>query len=289
MLSLRSSALNLKEVLDALSCATTTIHVPSPSSMQRLSPARLPLVQPEQHEYFELAVCFVGEMNFYGKSGVIRLRKGDAVIVKPDVWHYESFSRKSQPYRMCWVVSTPRLINCLFTHYRAGSFVVSSYGASPMVDETAVMENISREVSGHSLHGRIKANALLLGLLVDLDRRLHGNAVVSPHSEIDPVRQLLRIVHARFREPLQIRHIAKEVGLSAGYLSRRFHETTGVIFKKYLNEIRIRHAQRLLESGWNVKLTAEECGFQDVYYFGRVFKERCNISPGRFARRNTVE
>jgi AraC-like DNA-binding protein len=274
----------LKDVIEAVVRADAHIHILGPAPSLQPDRAHPPLYAPDQHAYFELAICFAGEMSFVGHATTIRLRKGDAVLVKPGAWHYESYCRKSQPYRVCWVVATPRLMNCLFTHYHRGSFVASAYAGSPQLDEIAALETIAREASGHSLHGKIKAHALLLGLLIDLDRRLQGDALASPANEFDPVRKLLRIVQARFREPLQIRLLAKEVGLSADHLSRRFHETSGSTFKDYLNAIRIHHAKRLLESGWSVKRTADECGFDDVYYFGRVFKQRCQIPPGQFAK-----
>ena len=36
-------------------------------------------------------------------------------------------------------------------------------------------------------------------------------------------------------------------------------------------------------SGWNVKRTADECGFRDVFYLGRVFKQR-SPDPARPVR-----
>lgn len=277
----------LPDVIAAVARADSQIHVLDPDPALPPSHPPPPLVADDQHAYFELAICFAGTMNLVGHATTIQLRAGDAVLVKPGAWHYESYCRKSQPYRICWVVATPRLIHCVLTHYRRGSFGVSTYGSSPGLDETATLAALAREVSGQALHWRIQARARLLTLLVDLDRQLHGAAPAPVADELDPVRQLLRIAQARFREPLLLRLLAPEVGLSANHLSRRFHAACHVTFKDYLNAIRIHYAQRLLQAGWSVKRTAAECGFGDVYYFGRVFKQRCHVSPGQFARRPT--
>ena len=277
----------MHEVIQAVSRTGAKIHVLNPKQM--LQPDRMhpPLVPPSHHAYFELVICFEGEMRLAGCSSTLLLKKGDAVVVKPGAWHYESYERARQPYRGCWMEARPSLVDCLFTHYVRGSFRVHQCGECPHLEETSLLKALAHEVEEQSLHWRLKARALLTELLVDFDRRTQGAQPSPMIQELDPARKLLRIVQTRFREPLQIRALAQEVGLSANHLSRRFQATYSVTFKDYLNAIRIHYAQRLLQSGWSVKRTAEECGFQDVYYFGRVFKQRCNISPGQFARQTT--
>ena len=171
----------LKDVIEAVVRADARIHILNPAPSLQPDRAHPPLFAPDQHAHFELAVCFAGEMSFVGHSSTIRLRRGDAVLVKPGAWHYESYCRKSQSYRVCWVVARPRLMNCLFTHYHHGSFVVSGYAGSPQLDEIAALENIAGEASGPSLHGQIKAHALLLGLLVDLTCYFVARGAGFPH------------------------------------------------------------------------------------------------------------
>ena len=277
----------LKDVIETVARADGCIHLlGAQQSLKALKSDRAhpPLFPPEHHANFELAICFSGEMSIAAHSTTIHLRKGDAVLVKPGAWHYESYFRKNQPYRVCWVMPTQEFVRCLFTRYQPGSFSLAAYGRSPQLDEAAALKNLAREAEGQAMYWQIKARALLLELLVDFHRRLQGDLSVPLTEELDPVRKLLRIVQARFRESLQIPSLAKEVGLSAGRLSRRFRSTLGVTFKQYLNEIRTHHAQCLLQSGWSVKRTADECGFHDVYYFGRVFKQICHVSPGQFAK-----
>lgn len=274
----------MHEVIRAISRPGAKIHVLNPTRAMQPDRAHPPLVPPAHHTHFELVICFEGEMSFVGYSATLSLKKGDAVVVKPGAWHYESYRCARQPYRVCWMVATPSLANCIFTHYRRGSFRISEYGGCPQLEESSLLKALAREVEEQSVHWRLKARALLTELLVDFDRRTRGARPSPETRELDPVRKLLRIVQTRFREPLQIRSLSKEIGLSADHLSRRFHTTCGVTFKDCLNAIRIHHAQLLLKSGWSVKRTADECGFRDVYYFGRVFKRRCRVSPGQFAR-----
>jgi AraC-like DNA-binding protein len=279
----RSTA-SLRDIIDAVSCSAAQIHVLNPTRPLQPDRAHPPLVPPDHHAYFELAICYEGEMSIVGHSETVNLKGGDSVVVKPGAWHYESYRSKSQPYRTCWPVVTPQQVHCIFTHYQQGKFITLHQRGLPQVDEIASLKHLAHEVEKKPPHWRTKARSLLCSLLVDLDRRLQGSQPNLVGRDVDPVKHLLRIVQARFREPLQIKTLAGEVGLSADHLSRRFHAASGVTFKDYLNTIRIHHAQLLLKSGWSIKKTADECGFSDVYYFGRVFKERCQTTPGKFVK-----
>lgn len=223
-------------------------------------------------------------MKLVGYSSTIDLGKGDAVVIIPGAWHYESYSQPRQSYRACWLFADSLLTCYIFTHYAGRSFEIPASGALPRLNEAALLEAVAREIDERPVHWRAKAQSLLLKLLVDFDRRKQGGDFDTDPQELDPVQKLLHIVNARFREPLQIQLLAKEVGMSPDHLGRRFHSSCGVTFKDHLNAIRIHHAQHLLRSGKPIKEVAQECGFSDIHYFGRVFKKRCKISPGRFLR-----
>ena len=273
----------LGDVLHAVARPTAQIHVLNPTGALQTNVTHPPLVAPAHHNYYELAVCHAGAMSFIGYANTLGLKTGDAIIIKPGAWHYESYRRINQPYRICWLIPAPNMTNCIFTDYRRGTFRVIKPVNSPPLDATAVLNEIANEVTGQRLHWHTQARALLMSLLVEVDRRAQ-TMQPARRPQPDPVSALLRIVQARFRDQLQIKSLAKDVGLSPDHLSRRFYATCGTTFKDYLNTIRIHHAQSLLKRGWSIKEAAAESGFSDVYYFNRVFKQHCQTTPGKFVR-----
>ncbi len=71
------------------------------------------------------------------------------------------------------------------------------------------------------------------------------------------------------------------------YVRRIFKQKTGFTPKAYLNNLRIKKAKELLldkKAKYNVKQTAIACGFNDQYYFSRMFKRATGISPDRYKR-----
>lgn len=82
-----------------------------------------------------------------------------------------------------------------------------------------------------------------------------------------------------------IQMMAELVGLSSSRLSVLYKKRFGLSPNEDLIQMRIDKSKILLLST-NLKLQniSQLCGFQNEYYFSRVFKERENITPGAFRR-----
>lgn len=78
----------------------------------------------------------------------------------------------------------------------------------------------------------------------------------------DSVALVKRICQTHFREPLGIKELAAQTGLSREHLTRIFTERTGTSPARYLREIRTHAARRLLRHrGMTLKEAALRCGF----------------------------
>ena len=73
------------------------------------------------------------------------------------------------------------------------------------------------------------------------------------------------------------------IHMSPDYFRKLFKKEMGVSPLKYLTQIRISHAKRLLHlkqrSGLSIQEIAWLCGFHDSLYFSRVFKKATGIPP----------
>lgn len=65
---------------------------------------------------------------------------------------------------------------------------------------------------------------------------------------------------------------------------KHFKEIIGMSPIKYKNYLMIKKAAELLKTGeFSVSETAYELGFDDLYYFNKLFKQQYFISPGKYA------
>jgi AraC-like DNA-binding protein len=65
-------------------------------------------------------------------------------------------------------------------------------------------------------------------------------------------------------------------------LHRLFQSELGESPGNYLSAFRIRQACTMLKMGMSVKTTALSCGFEDPFYFSRVFKQQKGCSPSDY-------
>ena len=80
--------------------------------------------------------------------------------------------------------------------------------------------------------------------------------------------------------------LAQDVGLSRVQLHRKMKELTGVSIGKFVRNIRMEQAARLIkERKINVTQVAYSVGFSDQSYFSTVFKQYYGMSPSDYAKK----
>ena len=124
----------------------------------------------------------------------------------------------------------------------------------------------------------------------------HHNLVITPvspdpdrrHSRekaLEKSRQILKYVEQHYQDSLTIEKLASAVGFSQSHFMKFFKNTFGTSFTAYLNEYRLTMASRLLlASEDSILAVAAECGFENLSYFNRRFKERFGMTPSEFRR-----
>ncbi len=98
--------------------------------------------------------------------------------------------------------------------------------------------------------------------------------------ELKPV---LDYIENNFTRQIRIEELSDLAGLSRVEFSKRFHAAFGLPPKQYISARRISHAKNLLlETNLTVKEIAFQCGYDNEYFFSRIFKEYAMSSPRKF-------
>lgn len=115
-------------------------------------------------------------------------------------------------------------------------------------------------------------------------RALSVTPVNTPQDAVDEV---THYIDEHFHLPLHLEALAQSVHFSPSYLSRLFHQKTGMTLKTYITLRRLDNAKYLLEnSEMSIGEIAVNCGFSNVSNFNRVFKQQTGISPLEFRHRH---
>jgi AraC-like DNA-binding protein len=89
-----------------------------------------------------------------------------------------------------------------------------------------------------------------------------------------------------YAEPHTLESLARRSRLSRTYLCRAFKSYTGKRLFDYLIERRIQAAMmRLRGAGDKVLAVALDCGFNDLSYFNRKFKQLVGVTPSQYRGR----
>jgi AraC-like DNA-binding protein len=105
-------------------------------------------------------------------------------------------------------------------------------------------------------------------------------------SDHDRMERVCDYINAHLGEAIDRGAVARQAHLSEGAFSRFFKLRTGKTLPRYINELRVGRACRLLAEG-EAKITdiALDCGFANLANFNRRFLEIASLTPHDYRRR----
>ncbi|HYE07544.1 MAG TPA: AraC family transcriptional regulator [Planctomycetota bacterium] len=104
------------------------------------------------------------------------------------------------------------------------------------------------------------------------------------------VQQAKRLIAEAVARPVDGHVLADAIGVGYHWLRRAFRQQTGLSLHDYHTQLRIHAAMQRLEQGdASVADIARQLGFDDPYYFSRVFRRQAGLSPQRWQRQRRGE
>lgn len=130
----------------------------------------------------------------------------------------------------------------------------------------------------------------VLQLVVDQQKKAVETTTETPVNEkseetLGFVREAVRFIQKNYREKLTLEMVSAHVYMNPQYFSRVFKKRIGVSYTDYVNNLRIQHACKLLEtSDFPSYRISNECGFNDPSYFNRVFFKQMKTTPNKYRK-----
>jgi len=105
-----------------------------------------------------------------------------------------------------------------------------------------------------------------------------------PDGQFKAIKPAIDYIEAHFLEgKIAAEDISQNCDFSYEYIRKLFVKKFGVSPIKYAINLKINYACELMQSGiYTVSQIAEICGYNDIYFFSRQFKEYMGISPTDF-------
>ena len=125
----------------------------------------------------------------------------------------------------------------------------------------------------------LKCRALLLLLLHRYIALLvHGQLGGTRDPRID---RAVAYIIRHYSEPIRVADLSGLYGLNPVEFGTLFRSTTGLPVKSFVNHVRINSAETLIAGGFSIEEAAHRSGFDDVFYFSKVFKKLRGYPPSR--------
>jgi AraC-like DNA-binding protein len=100
------------------------------------------------------------------------------------------------------------------------------------------------------------------------------------------IQKALTYIHDHYVNTITLDDLANLTGLNPIYFGNLFKKYMGVSVKRYINQVRINQSENMLLSGeFLVSEVALKCGFEDMFYYSKVFKQVKGFSPSKITTR----
>lgn len=109
--------------------------------------------------------------------------------------------------------------------------------------------------------------------------------MVSSSSDRIRVNTVYQYISDHYRDNLSLKAVAAQVNMSSSAFCRFFKKRTGKTFSRFLNELRIGYACKLLmESDDTATQICYNGGFNNFSYFSRQFKKITQLTPMKYKK-----
>lgn len=225
-------------------------------------------------EFHDLTYVYGGKSVYLVNGEKFLLQQGDFIYV-PSGSVREAYTFSDEP------------MQCFAANFRLHS--INSGGNTLLPFDTILKTGVSGELISlyseldhiwveQAYNYEMRARAVFMFILDKLLTRLASGAPMQQEDRrLQSVKQY--ILH-NFMYKIELDHLADLADLNPVYLGAYFKKTNGYTIKQYINRIRINNAESLLSTGgYTVSEAAMRSGFDDLFYFSKVYKSYKGYSP----------
>jgi AraC-like DNA-binding protein len=220
------------------------------------------------------------------KQPLLRLRAGEILFIEPEVSHRFRLapgSSMGQIAGMHLEFTTPG-------RWAAGDYrlALKPKRVTRPADSTYLVErfqHLAAVYESYQPYREALVNVIATEIVLILSAYWEDEIERAAHPS-QRMEAILGYIRANLSQPLTRQSLAETFNLSAGYINQLFKVELGMSPSAVINRERAARAYQLLDrEGFSVAESAQAVGFQDPFYFSRVFKQIYSIPPSQVAWR----
>ncbi|MCC6613916.1 MAG: AraC family transcriptional regulator [Anaerolineae bacterium] len=244
---------------------------------------------PHAHDYFVLGIIEQGVQSFtYQRERLVTL-PGRLIVINPGEIHTgEAATADGFTYRALY--PTPQMMEAM-----AAEFAVKPAGLPEFSGGIADDAELFRWMQGlHHLSEDAPTSLELEDGLTRffvrlMQRHTHERFTLKRYTTADRAVEIVRdYLEAHYAHNVLLSELSRLVHISPYHLARLFQRQMGIPPHRYLENVRIRQAERLLLAGTPIADIAYQTGFSSQSHLTRTFKRFIGTTPGEFAKGSKI-
>jgi AraC-like DNA-binding protein len=220
-------------------------------------------------------------------SGWYQLNDADKCTLRANQWvilpahvPHKYAADEATPWTIYWLHFAGSQAAALYEYLLENTFV-TPVAIPPTEERFRLFEVLFSQLTlSATLAGMVQASARLPHFLLTLLPAT--NQPVRP-STAESIAQSIQFMREHLAGNFTVAELATQTGLSASHYSALFRAQVGRPPIVFFNFLKVQEACQLLTySKLRVKEIANQLGFDDVYYFSRMFTKLMGLSPRQF-------
>ena len=225
-------------------------------------------------EYHVLAMILSGSARYRVDGKTFTVQKGDVVFLQKDT----CYSAK--------VISGELWEHIVVAFRTYGDTSALPPNGAIQVSHGSRFEELFRQAysvwSQCAFGYKIQTKGIIHNILFSLMQE-SASRMLGSDTALQALKAAADHVEQNYRQKITVEELAERSGYSTSHFARVFTNIYGTSPIQYVNQIRIIHAKNLLRTGqYTLAQIAQECGFSNVYYFSRCFKQITGTTPGKW-------
>ncbi|MBS2210697.1 AraC family transcriptional regulator [Carboxylicivirga mesophila] len=208
----------------------------------------------------------------------VTLTANQYYIIPPRKAHSYA-ANNDNPWTIYWIHYNGRIAHHFSNNSRSAQNILpSSYDR--IKDRLRLFSEIFANIEMGFSPDNINYANICLWYLLGSFRYLSQFRQISNEESTNMIDRSIIYMRQHLGDKLTLDKLAKNVGLSASHYSYAFKKNTGKPPLDYFIHLRIQQACHLLDhSDLQIKEIALKVGYEDAFYFSRIFKKVMNMSP----------
>lgn len=235
---------------------------------------------------FILILCTKGKGCVKFNNKTFSLSKNDLIII-PNKTPHIYYSETENPWDILWVHFKGSYTNYFFKDYNFNNKIQCS------IDDFRIINILFSEILNSLEKGLTENNLVyssqILSHLLSLIILKNTDTISNANSKSKYIDEAVFFMKNNLNKFLSLDDIANAIGLSRSHTSLIFKDETGYSPIDFFTHLKIQTSCTILKySNTPIKEISLNLGYEDQYYFSRVFKKIIGISPLQYRAKNGI-